>query len=235
MNTKLSKDDAFEVSDSTDWLETPLAPLCPVDSALRCQVCKDFYSTPMITSCAHTFCSVCIRRCLSNDGKCPACRSQDQELKLRFNGAMEELVQAFVKARPEILAHARRVVEAKKSVSPKRRRDEVDLVEDDGPRKRTRSSGRKQSSQRVVVVDSEEDPDEYIPGKQAYLDGDVIEFLLIWYNRRICPLPNLPKRSERRPHQRTSRPRMSRRTHNQKPENSNTTSQILTAKTYKTP
>src|SRR5215469_15342374 len=49
--------------DPTDWLNTSLPSFATLESALRCQVCKDFYDTPMITSCSHTFCSLCIRRC----------------------------------------------------------------------------------------------------------------------------------------------------------------------------
>ncbi|OCL04313.1 hypothetical protein AOQ84DRAFT_226128, partial [Glonium stellatum] len=49
----------FTIPDSTDWLPTPLASLTPLEVALRCQVCKDFFDTPMLTSCAHTFCSLC--------------------------------------------------------------------------------------------------------------------------------------------------------------------------------
>lgn len=165
MSNTISKDDTLEVSDSTDWLETPLRSLARVDAALRCQVCKDFYTTPMITSCAHTFCSLCIRRCLNNDGKCPACRANDQELKLRFNGAMEDLVQAFIAARPEVLEHARKPAIVPGSLSPKRNRAQAELQEDEGPRKRTRSSGRTSSQAKVMVVDSDHDDDDYVPGK----------------------------------------------------------------------
>lgn len=89
-----------EIEDPSDWLNTSLATFLPVDNALRCQVCKDFYETPMITSCSHTFCSKCIRTCLSSDGKCPTCRSADQASKLRNNLAIEEAVGAFQIARP---------------------------------------------------------------------------------------------------------------------------------------
>ena len=99
--------DAFDVPDSTDWLATPLAGLMPVEQAFRCHVCKDFYNSPMLTSCNHTFCSICIRRCLSVDGKCPLCRAGDQESKLRGNWALREAVDAFVRARDGILAFAR--------------------------------------------------------------------------------------------------------------------------------
>lgn len=93
----------FDLPDSTDWLTTPLSLLAPLESALRCQVCKDFFENPVITSCSHTFCSLCIRRCLSTEGKCPACRSSDQELKLRQNWAVQELVETFQNARPSVL------------------------------------------------------------------------------------------------------------------------------------
>ena len=170
---KVSKDDAFEITDSTDWLETPLRSLAGVDAALRCQVCKDFYTTPMITSCSHTFCSLCIRRCLNNDGKCPACRSQDQELKLRFNGAMQDLVEAFTKARPEVLEYARRSAEASGSPSSKRDREQAELEDEDAPRKRTRSAGTRTSSRRSqptpsqVIQDSDDSDEDFVPGNSV--------------------------------------------------------------------
>ncbi|KAJ5948625.1 Postreplication repair E3 ubiquitin-protein ligase rad18 [Penicillium verhagenii] len=100
-------ENSHEITDSTDWLDTPLKLLAPLESALRCQVCKDFYDTPMITSCSHTFCSLCIRRCLSSDGRCPACREGDQVLKLRRNWAVQELLNTFNTARPAVLELAR--------------------------------------------------------------------------------------------------------------------------------
>ena len=96
-------DSSLDVSDPSDWLQTPFPKLGPVEQALRCQVCKDFFDTPMITSCSHTFCSICIRRCLTTDGRCPACRTQDQAIKLRANSTIQELVDAFKGARSVIL------------------------------------------------------------------------------------------------------------------------------------
>ena len=93
-------DGLSELLDPSDWLKTSLPQLTPLESGLRCQVCKDFYDTPMITSCSHTFCSLCIRRCLTNDGRCPLCRSPDQEIKLRRNWSVQEIVDAFRHARP---------------------------------------------------------------------------------------------------------------------------------------
>lgn len=98
-----SMDSPSDVADPTDWLQTPTPQLDQVEVALRCQVCKDFFDTPMITSCSHTFCSLCIRRCLTNDGKCPICRASDQEVKLRRNCTVEELVNVFQVARPALI------------------------------------------------------------------------------------------------------------------------------------
>ncbi|KAI0817047.1 DNA repair protein rad18 [Xylaria sp. FL0064] len=103
-----NNDDFDSVADSTDWLSTPLSGLSTVEAALRCQVCKDFYKTPMLTSCNHTFCSLCIRRALSTGGKCPLCRASEQEMKLRSNWSMEEVVAAFTQTRSAVLDFARR-------------------------------------------------------------------------------------------------------------------------------
>ncbi|CCU75684.1 DNA repair protein (RadR) [Blumeria hordei DH14] len=133
--------DNFHEADSTDWLSTKLQKLFHVDSALRCQVCKDFYSTPMITSCSHTFCSLCIRRCLSNDGRCPACRAEEQELKLRNNSAVEELVEAFKNAREEVMNFARTPkYPAESKFSPKRKSDETETEVISSTNKRTKRS-----------------------------------------------------------------------------------------------
>lgn len=115
------------LSDPSDWLNTSLTPFSALETSLRCQVCKDFFSTPMVTTCSHTFCSICIRRCLSVDGKCPACRANDQASKLRRNWALEEVVGAFTAARPVALEIATKDKKEKEEVSQrpsKRRRTE---------------------------------------------------------------------------------------------------------------
>lgn len=100
---KVSMDSINDVPDPSDWLTTSISELKPLDAALRCLVCKDFFNTPMITSCSHTFCSLCIRRCLNIDGQCPACRTPDQALRLRQNWTVQELVDAFQSVRPILL------------------------------------------------------------------------------------------------------------------------------------
>ncbi|EMR68840.1 putative dna repair protein rad18 protein [Eutypa lata UCREL1] len=157
-------DSLDDVADSTDWLSTPLSGLAAVEAALRCQVCKDFYKTPMLTSCNHTFCSVCIRRALSNDGKCPLCRASEQELKLRSNWSMEETVDTFVKTRQDVLDFARRpAVIAAAPDSPKRKRGEF---YDEEEEQTTSSSQRstEMARQEAEIQDSDDDEaDDYEP------------------------------------------------------------------------
>jgi hypothetical protein len=97
----------FALPDSTDWLVTSLPAFEPLEAALRCEVCKEFYNNPVITSCTHTFCSLCIRRCIANDGKCPACKSACQADKLQPNIAVREIATKFQDARPRALELAR--------------------------------------------------------------------------------------------------------------------------------
>ncbi|KAE8415584.1 hypothetical protein BDV36DRAFT_297959 [Aspergillus pseudocaelatus] len=166
----------FDLPDSTDWLGTPLSLLTPLESALRCQVCKDFFDNPVITSCCHTFCSLCIRRCLSTEGKCPACRSSDQELKLRRNWAVQELVEAFQNARPSVLDLARRAaaenqgeteVGTAQPASKKRKVDERDgsnteVSEGRQTRSRTKGVERQTEPAPMEVVEDSQD-EEYVP------------------------------------------------------------------------
>ncbi|KAJ5782504.1 Zinc finger RING-type [Penicillium paradoxum] len=177
-------DQSFDLPDSTDWLETPLSLLAPFESSLRCQVCKDFFDNPVITSCSHTFCSLCIRRCLSAEGKCPACRSSDQELKLRRNWAVQELVDAFMAARPSVLGLARKETERlsrgeKEAEKPAQKKRKVNPVEEEETRvpdtnsqpRRTRSQRYINSSaeQRAVpdivpeVIEDSQEEEEYVP------------------------------------------------------------------------
>lgn len=165
-------DHLFSVSDPSDWLNTPVALLGPVEAALRCQVCKDFYQTPMITSCSHTFCSLCIRRCLTSDGKCPACRSPDQEIRLRRNWAVQELGDAFQKARETVLNFGRNAQETvKNNILGKRTAEEAGLDGVGVPhvtRRTTRS--------RSMVVGQSSPPqllqEEGRDSKDSYADAD---------------------------------------------------------------
>lgn len=188
---QLTSDPNYDVPDTTDWLKTPLECLMPVEQAFRCHVCKDFYNSPMITSCSHTFCSLCIRRCLSVDGKCPLCRKTDLESKLRGNWALREAVESFTSCRVAILEFARKPATVAPVAPPKRKVCEVEDSEDkDEPTpKRTRRSTRSRSTrgaeamaamaQEEVEVSGSDAADEYKPepGTIVYPDGTSSELL----------------------------------------------------------
>jgi len=171
-----------DIPDPTDWLGTPLAGLMPVEQAFRCHVCKDFYNAPMTTSCNHTFCSLCIRRSLSVDGKCPLCRTDDQELKLRGNWALREAVDAFCNARAAILQVAWAPPPEPLRVSSPKRKGVPDEVEDAPESKRLRSSARQskiRAAETAAAIardeaDVPEDPDgdEYEPGERPAPNAD---------------------------------------------------------------
>ncbi|KJZ79429.1 hypothetical protein HIM_00898 [Hirsutella minnesotensis 3608] len=196
-----------DVPDSTDWLATPLSGLAAVEAALRCQVCKDFFNTPMITSCSHTFCSLCIRRALSNEGKCPLCRAPEQELKLRSNWAVEDAVEAFSKARSGALTLARESLT--KSPSVKRKADVVESP--DTQPKRLRTSARLSKArgdapspstepevQEHVIEDS--DDDEYVPDDpDGFVPCPVCQRKMkawqVFQHLEACPGPSGPEES----------------------------------------
>lgn len=159
-----------EIADSTDWLNTPLNGFSGLENALHCQICKEFYETPMITSCSHTFCSKCIRTSLSIDGRCPTCRASDQASKLRNNWALEEAVDSFVRARPAALSAARRerdVVEQSKRPGKRKRTivdpDNTEMLENGGRTTRSKSrriaSSQASQQEHVEITDSEDDSD----------------------------------------------------------------------------
>ncbi|KAF3767511.1 hypothetical protein M406DRAFT_252418 [Cryphonectria parasitica EP155] len=171
-----TKDDAYDVSDPTDWFGTPLSSLMQVEQSLRCHVCKDFFQSPLITSCSHTFCSLCIRRALNTDGKCPLCRTPDQESKLRGNWAIREAVEAFVSSREVMLDLARRPLAGETSAGPfatTKRKAREGSTNGESTSKRTRMSTRSSSARAAITtaammeqeadVPEAEEVEEYVP------------------------------------------------------------------------
>ncbi|KAH7398334.1 hypothetical protein BKA66DRAFT_520984 [Pyrenochaeta sp. MPI-SDFR-AT-0127] len=170
-------DASFDLPDSTDWLSTSLPAFEPLEAALRCEVCKEFYSNPVITSCSHTFCSICIRRCIATDGRCPSCKTGCSSDKLAPNIAVRDVVMRFQEARPKALELARADKEDKDEVESgkKRKLDETDIEEGENTRQ-TRSRQTRSRSDRnggadsamIEVPDSEDDGDgEFLPEGMA--------------------------------------------------------------------
>ncbi|EFP86641.1 uncharacterized protein PGTG_13023 [Puccinia graminis f. sp. tritici CRL 75-36-700-3] len=109
-----------------------LSTLSTLDSTLRCPVCKDFYQAPVIIhiqKCCHTFCSACIRTCFNNNSnnhkigatglggvgnsqRCPICKVEAQEEKIKPVPTLESAVISWQNAREEIF----RIIERSQSL-----------------------------------------------------------------------------------------------------------------------
>lgn len=163
-------DTTFDLPDSTDWIATSLPTFEPLEAALRCEMCKEFYSNPVITSCSHTFCSICIRRSIAADGKCPSCRTVLSSDKLAPNIAVREVVMRFQEARPKALELARADQQHENGMetgSNKKRKLEDTDMENGGDVRQTRSRQTRRSRRNagsndapVEIPDSGDDGDE---------------------------------------------------------------------------
>ncbi|KAF2032707.1 DNA repair protein rad18 [Setomelanomma holmii] len=190
----------FDLPDSTDWIATSLPAFEPLEAALRCEVCKEFLSNPVITSCSHTFCSLCIRRCIATDGKCPSCKSACSSDKLAPNIAVREVVMRFQEARPKALEMARIDKEEAQQGSGKKRKLEDTDLEDGEPTRQTRSRQTRRPGRRdegsdnapIKVADSEEEVDgdeEFLPEGMAKcpICNSAMKAEQVYNHLDICP------------------------------------------------
>ncbi|CAI9632421.1 unnamed protein product [Alternaria burnsii] len=194
-------DSSFDLPDSTDWIKTSLPAFEPLEAALRCEVCKEFYNNPVITSCSHTFCSICIRRCIAADGKCPSCKTGCSSDKLAPNIAVREVVMRFQEARPKAMELARADKEGGTAAASKKKRklDDTDMEDGDNVR-HTRSRQTRTRSQRnndrsespMVVADSEDDGDEdFMPDGMARcpMCNKAMKAELVYNHLDVCTGP----------------------------------------------
>ena len=86
-----------KVTDSSDFASSSIPSLSDFDSLLRCHICKDFLSVPVVTPCSHTFCSLCIRQHLHTEAKCPLCLQDVQESSLVSEYLMSEIIKCYKK------------------------------------------------------------------------------------------------------------------------------------------
>ena len=70
------------MDDTESW--PPSYPeLKEIEDILRCGICHGPINTPVLTSCAHAYCSLCIRRWLIHKQVCPVCSEDLYESSLR--------------------------------------------------------------------------------------------------------------------------------------------------------
>lgn len=140
------------ITDSSDWAGTKIPELSQLDEALRCDICKEFMTAPMLTSCFHSFCSLCIRRVLVKEGRCPTCRTRCSEAQLRKNTTVEVCVNIFERLRGNLIKIVSKNEESETPVlepsseSSQSPAQATDHSQNDNIR-RTRSSTRKTSGQ----------------------------------------------------------------------------------------
>lgn len=96
-----------DVPDPRDFSKTIIPELADLDSLLRCHICKDFLKTSVLTPCGHTFCSICIRKYLQKENKCPLCLSELTESMLQKEFLVQEICKSFLKVREPLLNHLR--------------------------------------------------------------------------------------------------------------------------------
>ncbi|CAG8641166.1 1483_t:CDS:2 [Ambispora gerdemannii] len=95
------------ITDPTDFTKTNLRNL---DSLSRCPICKDFYETPVLVDCGHSFCSLCIRRSIvALEAICPICHVEIKESQFRKNDVVEGTVKFWKMMRPLMLKHDQNV------------------------------------------------------------------------------------------------------------------------------
>lgn len=201
-----------EIPDSTDWLNTSLPSLEPLEAALRCEVCREFFENPVITTCSHTFCSLCIRRCITHDGKCPNCRSGCQTERLVPNTVVREIVGRYKDAREKVMEVATKKGETKQEVEGaesdlsegaakkrgkrKRKLQETDMDADEQESVRqtrsriTRSSSRRGAGNATEGTGAPETPFE-VPDSEDEKDA---EFLPEGIS--ACPMCNMHMKAE---------------------------------------
>ncbi|KAI9305815.1 hypothetical protein BJ944DRAFT_61276 [Cunninghamella echinulata] len=89
------------IDDPLDFKNSELQTL---DENLRCPICKEFFNTPLILStCSHSFCAICIRRCLAAEQCCPKCRTSSFESNLHNNYDLDNIVNAWKGTRALLL------------------------------------------------------------------------------------------------------------------------------------
>ncbi|GBN21806.1 E3 ubiquitin-protein ligase RAD18 [Araneus ventricosus] len=69
--------------------------LKPLDEALRCRICYEYFNNCMITKCSHNYCSICIRKYMTYKSQCPTCFQDAAEPELRNNRLIDEILRLY--------------------------------------------------------------------------------------------------------------------------------------------
>ena len=74
-----------------------------LEEELSCPVCSDIFRDPVILSCSHSFCKVCLQQCWDQKGsqECPVCRRRSSLDRLPPNLSLRNTCEAFLKERSQ--------------------------------------------------------------------------------------------------------------------------------------
>ncbi|GAA6026908.1 hypothetical protein JCM8097_005953 [Rhodosporidiobolus ruineniae] len=106
----------------TDHLDDPSdfhsPALRALDHSLRCPICQQLFSSPVLLStCSHAFDSLCLRQHLAQTRKCPTCHAEANEDRIRPVHQLEQAVRDWKTARVEILELQKRAAQPVASTS----------------------------------------------------------------------------------------------------------------------
>lgn len=81
---------SHSIDDPSDFQSSELQKL---DEHLRCPICKELFTTAMmISTCSHSFCALCVHRCLSEEQLCPKCRKEAFSNSIVHNYDLDNVV-----------------------------------------------------------------------------------------------------------------------------------------------
>ncbi|GFQ77829.1 e3 ubiquitin-protein ligase RAD18 [Trichonephila clavata] len=83
-------------------LNLNLKLLKPLDEALRCRICYEYFNNCMITKCSHNYCSLCIRKHMTYRAQCPTCFQDASEPELRNNRLVDEILRLYQKLKESL-------------------------------------------------------------------------------------------------------------------------------------
>ncbi|CAI2169040.1 102_t:CDS:2 [Funneliformis geosporum] len=95
------------LSSMTDPTDFPQKSLRLLDTISRCPICKEFFNTPKIGDCGHTYCSFCILRSLAIERNCPVCKKNLSDHQLLKCVTTEKIVDSWKNIRKTILKGAK--------------------------------------------------------------------------------------------------------------------------------
>jgi SWI/SNF-related matrix-associated actin-dependent regulator of chromatin subfamily A3 len=83
LNSIMKQLEAEGVVDLTDDNKVALQKMLQllIESQEECPVCLDSMKDPVITKCAHSFCTTCIERVIESQHRCPMCRADLESLQ----------------------------------------------------------------------------------------------------------------------------------------------------------